>query len=167
MLIHSVLTESFLGLVMMAATEHGLCAVEFGESESALNLSLAARFPKAEIRAGDASMIEQAGALADFIKQPIGEFPLPLDIQGTAFQQRVWLELRTIPAGETRTYSDVAEALDCPKSARAVAGACARNRLAVVIPCHRVVGKNGALTGYYWGIERKKALLKNERTLTP
>lgn len=155
--------ESFLGFVLVGFTDDGVCSVEFGQSENELVESLTKRFHLARIAKGGPELQSLVSEVIDYIKSPSKGLDLPLDIQGTAFQQRVWNELRNIPPGETRTYSDIAENLGMPRSVRAVANANASNRLAVVIPCHRVVRKDGSLAGYYWGQERKKALLDNEK----
>ncbi len=162
MLIQYAVAESFLGLIMAGFTDRGICSIEFGETEDELVQALFERFPNAEIIPGDSLLEAHMAQVVSFIKSPQKGLSLPLDIQGTAFQQRVWDELQNIPAGETRTYSQVAEALNIPGSVRAVASACARNKIAVVIPCHRVLRKGGGLGGYYWGLERKSALLENE-----
>lgn len=162
MMISYGVAQSFLGLIMAAFTENGICSIEFGESETALHEALISRFSEATILPGGPELETALSEVVAFIQSPEKGLDLPLDIQGTAFQQRVWRELQNIPAGETRTYSEVAESLGMPESVRAVASACARNRLAVVIPCHRVLRKGGELAGYYWGLERKKALLENE-----
>lgn len=154
---------SFLGPIIAGFTEKGVCAVEFGTTKEALPDILKKRFPLATLINDSTALAQQVQAIADFIQTPSRGMHLPLDIQGTAFQQRVWQELLKIPAGETRTYSDIASALHTPQSVRAVASACAKNKIAVAIPCHRVVRKDGSLSGYYWGIERKKALLDKEK----
>ncbi|WP_129670462.1 bifunctional DNA-binding transcriptional regulator/O6-methylguanine-DNA methyltransferase Ada [Candidatus Chloroploca sp. Khr17] len=164
MIIAYSIAESSLGLVLVATTERGLCAVEFGDDEAMLLAQLRASFPHAELQAAgpDAeAILQQVLAL---VEQPERTLDLPLDIQGTAFQERVWQVLRTVPVGSTISYSELAERIDNPKAVRAVASACAANRLAVVIPCHRVVRSDGALSGYRWGIERKRALLQREQT---
>lgn len=155
--------ESFLGPILCAFTERGVCAIEFGENPAVLAATLRDRFPAARIEEGSAELADGVAEVAAFIKTPDRGLDLPLDIQGTAFQQRVWRALRDIPPGETRTYSDVARAVGKPKAVRAVAAACAANRLAVAVPCHRVVRKSGELAGYHWGLEKKRALLDNER----
>lgn len=155
--------ESFLGPIIAAFTEHGVCAIEFGETRDTMVQALHARFPQADITPGSTDLDALVTEVTEFLKSPDTGLDLPLDIQGTAFQQRVWQELQNIPAGETRTYTDIAEALDMPTSVRAVATACASNRLAMAVPCHRVLRKSGELAGYYWGLDKKKALLKNEQ----
>lgn len=154
--------ESHLGPVLAAFTENGVCSIEFGESKEGLVRALAERFPLAELRDGGPHLQKEVSEIVAFIRTPAKGLSLPLDIQGTAFQQRVWKALRAIPAGETRTYSQVAESLGMPGSVRAVASACAKNGIAVAVPCHRVVRKDGGLAGYRWGVERKQALLDAE-----
>lgn len=165
--IQYVAAFSFLGPILVAFTENGVCSIEFGDSEDALVDSLKKRFHQAEIVPGTLELDSHVAEIVEFIHSPEKGLDLPLDIQGTAFQQRVWRALQDITAGEIRTYSDIAEVLGMPASVRAVATACASNRLAVVIPCHRVVRKGGALAGYYWGLDRKAALLKNEKDKSP
>ena len=156
-----------LGVLLMAATDRGLCAVQFGDDEAVLRAALAAEFPAARIArmpaASDPVFDRWMQALrAEIAGGPVAE--LPLDVRGTAFRLRVWSFLQRIPRGETRSYAAVARALDRPGAARAVAGACAANRLALVIPCHRVLRGDGGLGGYRWGAERKRALLAREGT---
>jgi AraC family transcriptional regulator of adaptative response/methylated-DNA-[protein]-cysteine methyltransferase len=155
--------ECELGRVLLAATDRGICAVFLADTDSELREALDAEFPEAEITR-DASGLECW--LTALVAHVAGEQPhldLPLDVRATAFQRRVWEELRRIPYGETRSYSEVAAALGAPKSVRAVAGACATNPASLVIPCHRVVGRDGTLTGYRWGVQRKKKLLDREK----
>jgi AraC family transcriptional regulator, regulatory protein of adaptative response / methylated-DNA-[protein]-cysteine methyltransferase len=150
-----------LGTLFVAATARGLCAVEFSDP-AAGEAGLRRRFPDAQIAAGDRQLdrwLKQLIALVDSGESGAG---LPLDIRGTAFQTRVWRALQKIPPGTTVSYGQLARKLGDPQGARAVASACARNSLAVVVPCHRVVGADGALTGYRWGIARKRALLARE-----
>ena len=154
--------QVYLGWVLAAATARGLCAIDLGDDPVALEDGLRSRFPKAQI----AHDPEFAGAMQEivcFLDAPARGLSLPLDIQGTAFQRRVWAALREIPAGSTLSYTEVAERIGAPAAVRAVAGACAANKLAVAIPCHRVVRQNGDLSGYRWGIERKRRLLARER----
>jgi AraC family transcriptional regulator of adaptative response/methylated-DNA-[protein]-cysteine methyltransferase len=148
-----------LGRVLVAWTAKGVCDVRFGATEKELAGALRARFPRAAVAREEvpAWVDEVVGA----VEQPRA-LGIPLDVYGTAFQQRVWRELLRIPAGETRTYAEIARAIGAPSSARAVAQACASNNLAVVVPCHRVVRADGALSGYRWGTARKKALLQRE-----
>ena len=130
-------------------------------AEALLN-ELRDQFPRAHLVGGDREFERIAAKVIAFVEAPRGSLELPLDIQGTAFQHRVWEALRRIPAGATASYTEIAEAIGAPKSVRAVASACAANRLAVAIPCHRVIRTGGALSGYRWGVERKRALLKRE-----
>jgi AraC family transcriptional regulator of adaptative response/methylated-DNA-[protein]-cysteine methyltransferase len=152
-----------LGRVVLAATGRGVCAISLGDSDHDLAAFLRAEFPAAELRRDDEGL---HGWLAELLRHLAGEQPhldLPLDVRATAFQRRVWEELRRIPYGQTRTYKQVAEALGQPAAVRAVARACATNPASVVIPCHRVVGSDGKLTGYRWGVGRKKKLLEREQ----
>lgn len=152
-----------LGAILVAASERGICAIALADEEQALTQALLDRFPKAQQIEGDALFEGWMRKVIRFVEQPRGHFELPLDIRGTAFQQRVWQALCQIPAGTTASYSQIATQIGSPKSVRAVASACAANVLAVVIPCHRVVRSDGALSGYRWGIERKRKLLARER----
>jgi len=152
-----------LGRVVLAATGRGVCAISLGDSDDDLAAFLRAEFPAADLRRDDPGL---HGWLVELLRHLAGEQPhldLPLDVRATAFQRRVWEELRRIPYGQTRTYKQVAEALGQPAAVRAVARACATNPASVVIPCHRVVGSDGKLTGYRWGIGRKKKLLEWEK----
>ena len=154
--------ECALGRVLLAATDRGVCAVSLAARDETLLAFLQAEFPGASLERADAGL---AGWLAALVCQLAGDVPhpdLPLDVRGTAFQRRVWEELRRIPRGETRSYRAIAEAIGAPTAARAVARACATNPAAVVIPCHRVVGTDGKMHGYRWGINRKKKLLDAE-----
>jgi AraC family transcriptional regulator, regulatory protein of adaptative response / methylated-DNA-[protein]-cysteine methyltransferase len=156
------LAQSSLGRVLIAATERGLSAVYLGDDDEALEAALHEEYPAAETRRYDSAL---GPWLASVLKIVEGEKPagdLPLDVQATAFQWRVWEALREIPSGETRSYGDVARAIGEPTAARAVARACATNRVSVVIPCHRVVSSDGSTSGYRWGVARKQALLKRE-----
>ncbi len=160
--IRSIVTASSLGLVLVAATGRGICAVRFGDDEKALEAELHSLFPRADHLPTDAAFGALVRAVIGRIEQPAGALELPLDIQGTLFEQRVWAALRAIPTGETRTYGAVAEAIGRPTAARAVARACAANPVAVLTPCHRVVPAAGGLGGYRWGSERKGELLRRE-----
>jgi len=153
-----------LGLVLVAATDAGVCAILLGDDGEALREDLRRRFPEAEVTIGDAAFERTVRHVVAFIETPMDGFDLPLDIRGTAFQQRVWRALRDIPAGATASYAEVAQRIGAPRSVRAVAGACAANPIAVAVPCHRVVRSDGGLSGYRWGVERKRALLARERT---
>lgn len=154
----------FLGWLIVAVTRRGICAIEFGDEPELLTAQLKERFCNAEFSNSDSSFQALIQEVAAYIENPEVEFRLPLDIQGTVFQQKVWQVLRRIQPGETRSYSDIAEQLGVPGATRAVARACACNTLAVVIPCHRVLRKDGSISGYRWGVERKKLLLKNEES---
>ncbi|MEM7397451.1 MAG: bifunctional DNA-binding transcriptional regulator/O6-methylguanine-DNA methyltransferase Ada [Pseudomonadota bacterium] len=151
------------GVVLAAASQKGLCAILLGESSDALADDLRALFPKASLTEGDADFAATMAAAVALIDVPGKQIELPLDIRGTAFQRRVWEALRKIPAGETRSYSAVATEIGAPDAVRAVASACAANKLAVAIPCHRVVRRDGSMSGYRWGAERKRALLDKEK----
>jgi AraC family transcriptional regulator, regulatory protein of adaptative response / methylated-DNA-[protein]-cysteine methyltransferase len=149
-----------LGIVLVAWTERGVCEISLGDDPSELAAELRERFPRASLVAsGDAPA--WVSMVVDACDRPSSR-AIPLDIRGTAFQERVWRALREIPPGETRTYSELARDLGAPRSARAVAAACASNRLAIVIPCHRVIREDGALAGYRWGLPRKRTLLARE-----
>ena len=134
-----------------------------GEDPEKLARDLQDRFPRANFVGGDAKFDALVARVVGFVEAPRIGFDLPLDIRGTAFQQRVWQALREIPAGETASYAEIGRRIGAPRSARAVARACADNKIAVAIPCHRVVRTDGALSGYRWGVARKRALLKKER----
>jgi AraC family transcriptional regulator of adaptative response/methylated-DNA-[protein]-cysteine methyltransferase len=151
-----------LGLILIAASEKGVCAILFGDDPEELQRDLQDQFPRARLIGGDKSFEELTAKVVAFVEEPNQGLDLPLDIRGTAFQHRVWDALRRIPAGSTASYAEIARKIGAPKSVRAVARACATNRIAVAIPCHRVIGSDGSLTGYSGGIERKRALLARE-----
>jgi len=151
-----------LGRLLVAATERGLCSVILGGSDRELVAQLRAQFPQADIRPNPQLRPILRQVLTQFTAHPAA-LDLPFDLRATAFQMRVWEALRRIPRGETRTYAQLARSLGNPNAVRAVAGACSANPAAVVIPCHRVIGSNGSLTGYRWGVNRKKKLLEMER----
>jgi len=159
-------TNSPLGRMLVAATEKGICTIAFGEDDMELKTALHDRFPNANLVKENSADGWLAEAIR-FVVSQTGEHPLaatfPLDVRATAFQQRVWNALQQIPRGETRTYSGLAAELGSPTATRAVAGACAANPVAIVVPCHRIIGKNGSLTGYRWGTERKRRLLDAEK----
>ena len=159
--IHFAIAATPIGRMLLAATERGICSIRFGDSAENLEREVRVEYPKAEIVRSDRKLGEQVKALRAIIA---GEqtAALPLDIQATAFQRRVWEELQAIPRGETKSYSKIAADIGHPKAARAVARACATNPVAIAIPCHRVVRENGAMGGYRWGVERKKKLLALE-----
>ena len=162
MAIHFAIAESSLGKVLVAATDKGLCALFLGNSATALRRDLRARFPKATIAAGPAAFAKTVRQVAAIVERPNRATTLPLDVRGTAFQQRVWEALRQIPAGETVSYAELARRIGAPKAVRAVGTACGANPVSVIIPCHRVVSTDGKLTGYRWGVERKRELLTRE-----
>jgi AraC family transcriptional regulator of adaptative response/methylated-DNA-[protein]-cysteine methyltransferase len=151
-----------LGTILVAASARGVCAILLGDDPEALIRDLEARFARAELVGGDAAFERWVAQVVGFVEAPARGLDLPLDLRGTAFQQRVWQALREIAPGETATYTEVAQRIGAPKAVRAVAAACAANPLAVAIPCHRVVRTDGGLAGYRWGIERKQALLERE-----
>ena len=155
--------QSSLGAILVARSQRGVCAISLGDDPDALLRELQDRFPRAELIGGDAGFERLVAQVVGLIEQPGIGIDLPLDVRGTAFQQRVWDALRKIPAGETASYTQIAQRIGAPKSVRAVAQACASNTLAVAIPCHRVVRSDGALSGYRWGVERKRELLARER----
>jgi len=151
-----------LGAILVAMSDKGVCAITLGDDPSELIDDLQQRFANAQLIGGDENFETVIAQVVSFVESPQRGLDLPLDIRGTAFQQRVWQALQAIPAGVTATYTDIANALGVPKAVRAVAGACAANALAVAIPCHRVVRNDGSLSGYRWGIARKRALLDRE-----
>lgn len=161
--IRFALGRCFLGEILVAASAHGVCAILLGSDAAALLRDLQDRFPRAELLGGEASFEQMVAQVVAFVEAPRIGLDLPLDVQGTAFQQRVWQALRKIPAGTTTTYTEIAKRIGAPTAVRAVAGACAANALAVAIPCHRVVRRDGGLSGYRWGVERKRALLDREQ----
>ncbi|PZU98932.1 MAG: hypothetical protein DCE90_03765 [Pseudanabaena sp.] len=152
-----------LGWVIVAATVRGICAIALGDSPDELVSEIHRRFPQAEFCDDDLIFQQWVAGVISMIKTPKSRVNLPLDIQGTAFQQQVWQILQAIPVGSTLSYQQVAIQIGKPKAFRAVASACAANKLAIAIPCHRVVGSNGSLSGYRWGVERKQALLELEK----
>lgn len=151
-----------LGTVLVASTERGVCAILLGDDAKALVRDLEARFPRARLISGDRDFERTVGEVVRFVEAPGTALELPLDVRGTAFQERVWQALRAIPSGARASYGEIAERIGSPKAARAVAQACAANALAVAIPCHRVVRQGGGLGGYRWGLPRKLALLERE-----
>ena len=163
--IRYTLAETPLGQTLVAATDRGICSITFADSSEELLAGLQASFPKAELKHMDRELSYAIDAMVAAMGESPRALSLPLDVRATAFQHRVWRELQAIPRGETRTYTQIAEAIGSPSSVRAVAGACAANPVAVVVPCHRVIGKDGKLTGYRWGMERKRSLLQAEGAL--
>jgi AraC family transcriptional regulator, regulatory protein of adaptative response / methylated-DNA-[protein]-cysteine methyltransferase len=155
--------ESWLGPILVATSEKGVCAILLGDDPEVLVRDLQDRFPKAELIGGDEEFEALVARVVGFLEDPSSGLDLPLDIQGTAFQQRVWEALRQIPAGSTASYAEIAGRIGQPGSVRAVAQACGANHLAVAVPCHRVVKTDGSLSGYRWGVERKARLLRREQ----
>lgn len=155
--------ECSLGSILVAATQRGVCAVLLGDDPAPLVQDLERRFPCARLVGGDADFEALVARVVGLVEAPRAGAKLPLDIRGTAFQERVWRALGAIPAGETTTYAELARKIGAPKAVRAVASACAANAIAVAIPCHRVVRNDGGLAGYRWGVERKALLLDRER----
>ena len=160
--IRSAIAHSPLGMLLVAASDKGVCMIEFGETRSVLRARLHERFSKADLEPSDDRLDGWLQRIVDYLRMPVGSLDLPLDVQGTAFQQHVWQVLQSIPAGQTVTYTQVAHEVGKPNAVRAVARAIASNHLAVAIPCHRVVGRDGQLRGYRWGLARKEQLLDSE-----
>jgi AraC family transcriptional regulator, regulatory protein of adaptative response / methylated-DNA-[protein]-cysteine methyltransferase len=154
--------DSPLGCMLVAATQQGICAVSFGEQDAELEHFLAVEYPAATLQRDDSFLEIWRNALLEYLNGKRWRLDLPLDVQATAFQLRVWEELRKIPYGETRTYAEVAQAIGQPQAVRAVANACAANPVVLVTPCHRVVRSDGTQGGYRWGMERKQKLLSTE-----
>jgi AraC family transcriptional regulator of adaptative response/methylated-DNA-[protein]-cysteine methyltransferase len=154
--------ECFLGHVLVARSERGICTISIGDSPALLTLELEKLFPNANLIAEESGFDASLASVISFIENPTMHFALTLDIQGTTFQQRVWNALQQIPVGRTVTYSEIAVMIGAPTGVRAVATACAANKLAVAIPCHRVVRSDGTLSGYRWGVPRKRKLLDRE-----
>jgi AraC family transcriptional regulator of adaptative response/methylated-DNA-[protein]-cysteine methyltransferase len=154
--------ESSLGSILVAHSERGVCAILLGDDADELARDLQDRFPRAKLIGGDSEFEQLIAKVVAFVEAPRSGLELSLDIRGTAFQQRVWQALRKIPVGRTASYTAIAQRIGSPTSARAVAQACAANALAIAIPCHRVVRNDGGLSGYRWGVERKRVLLERE-----
>jgi AraC family transcriptional regulator of adaptative response/methylated-DNA-[protein]-cysteine methyltransferase len=165
---HEVLSfavgQCSLGAILVASSTRGVAAILLGDDPEALLRDLQDRFPKAQLVGGDTGYERLVAQVVGLVEAPARGLGLPLDVRGTAFQQRVWQALREIPPGETATYSAIAQKIGAPRAVRAVAGACAANALAVAIPCHRVVRHDGDLSGYRWGIDRKRELIAREAT---
>ena len=157
------IAQCSLGALLVARSQRGLCAIALGDDPDVLLRELQDRFPRAELVGGDAAFEQLVAQVVGFVEAPRLGLDLPLDIRGTAFQQRVWDALRKVPAGETVSYAEIAARIGSPRAVRAVAQACAANELAVAIPCHRVVRSDGGVSGYRWGVARKQALLARER----
>lgn len=154
--------QSSLGAILVASSEKGVAAILLGDDPESMVQNLQDRFPRAHLIGGDADYEQLVARVVGFIEAPQFGLDLPLDVRGTAFQQRVWQALREIPPGKTASYAEIARVIGAPKGMRAVAGACASNNIAVAIPCHRVVRNDGSLSGYAWGVERKRALIARE-----
>ena len=155
--------ECALGQLLAARSVSGVCAILIGAGDDQLVADLAARFPKAKLVANERIVDADLAKVIRFVDKPSERLDLPLDLRGTPFQRRVWETLRTIPI-TTTTYTELARSIGAPNSIRAVAAACASNPIALAVPCHRVVGSNGDMAGYHWGIERKRALINKEAT---
>ncbi|KPW58463.1 bifunctional DNA-binding transcriptional regulator/O6-methylguanine-DNA methyltransferase Ada [Pseudomonas syringae group genomosp. 3] len=160
--IRFALGESSLGSILVATSRNGICAISLGDDPDALIQGFQDQFPNANLIGADAQFEALIATVVGFVQSPATGLTLPLDIRGTVFQERVWQALRDIPAGSTATYTDIARQLGMPSAVRAVANACGANKLAVAIPCHRVVRSDGSLSGYRWGVERKRKLLDIE-----
>jgi AraC family transcriptional regulator of adaptative response/methylated-DNA-[protein]-cysteine methyltransferase len=165
--IHFGIGDSLLGYVLVARSEKGICAILLASDRLTLVRNLQDLFPYAILKDGDTELKKLVSGVAQFVEDPSRDLVVSLDERGTAFQRRVWKALREIPVGSTKSYAEVAAKIGSPKSVRAVAQACAANPLAVVIPCHRILGCDGALSGYRWGTERKKRLLEREAARCP
>jgi len=163
--IRFALAQCSLGAILVARSQRGICAISLGDDPDRLARDLQDQFPKAELIGGDADFEHLVAQVVGFIEAPAIGLNLPLDVRGTVFQQRVWQTLRNIPPGATASYTEIAERIGAPKAVRAVAQACAANHIAVAIPCHRVVRRDGDLAGYRWGVERKRMLLAQEALL--
>ncbi len=151
-----------MGAILVASSTKGVASILLGDDPDALVRNLQDRFPQARLVGGDKGYEALVARVVGFVEAPEIGLDLPLDVRGTAFQQRVWQALTEIPAGQTASYAEIARGIGVPKSVRAVASACAANNLAVAIPCHRVVRNDGSLSGYAWGVERKRVLLDKE-----
>jgi AraC family transcriptional regulator of adaptative response/methylated-DNA-[protein]-cysteine methyltransferase len=162
--IRYAIVDSSLGRLLLAATDKGVCRIKLGESADKMARSLHNEFPSATIERNDGALEAWVEEVRGRIDGRVPSIELPTDVRATAFQRTVWEELRRIPFGETRSYSEVAAAIDHPRATRAVANACAGNPVAIVIPCHRVIRKDGSTGGYGWGPERKAELLRREKT---
>jgi AraC family transcriptional regulator of adaptative response/methylated-DNA-[protein]-cysteine methyltransferase len=163
--IRTAFADCPFGRLLVGATDKGVCFIGFAEPDEALLGDLRQRFPRARIVADDAALAGAVSGVLGFLEEPKQGLDLPLDLRGTAFQQRVWLALCRIPVGETRSYGEVARMIGNPSAVRAVARSCATNPLALAVPCHRVIGSDGTMTGYRWGVPRKRALLEKEANI--
>jgi AraC family transcriptional regulator of adaptative response/methylated-DNA-[protein]-cysteine methyltransferase len=162
--IHFAVGQCSLGSILVAQSQRGICAILLGDDPEQLVQSLQDQFPNADLVGGDTRFEQLVAQVVGFIEAPALGLNLPLDVQGTAFQERVWQALREIPPGTTASYGQIAERIGSPKAVRAVAQACAANHIAVAIPCHRVIKHDGAISGYRWGVERKRELLSREKS---
>ena len=162
--IHFAIAQCSLGAILVAQSTKGICAILLGDDPQALLQDLQDKFPKAHFIGADTAFERLVARVVGFVEAPAIGLDLPLDLRGTAFQERVWQALRDIPAGSTASYAEIAERIGSPKAVRAVAKACAANSIAVAVPCHRVVRSDGNLSGYRWGVARKQQLLERERT---
>jgi AraC family transcriptional regulator of adaptative response/methylated-DNA-[protein]-cysteine methyltransferase len=160
--IHFAVGECSLGSILVAQSQHGVCAISLGDDANALVEALQDRFPRANLLPGDAAFDATIALVVGFVEAPRLGLDLPLDIRGTAFQERIWRALIKVPLGQTCSYAEIAKRIGAPKAFRAVARACAQNPIALAIPCHRVVRTDGHLSGYRWGIDRKRTLLQRE-----
>jgi len=158
--------ECTLGAILVASSKKGIAAILLGNDPDKLVRDLQDRFPRAKLVGADKEYEALVARVVGLVEAPGHNLELPLDIRGTAFQQKVWRALREIPVGKTVSYAELARKIGAPKAVRAVAGACAANNIAVAIPCHRVVRKDGSLSGYAWGVERKRGLLEREKQRT-
>ena len=160
--IHFGIGDTSLGLVLVAISGRGVCSILLGDTRAGLTRELQGRFPRAQIERDDARLRAELAQVFAFVERPAAGLDLPLDLAGTEFQLRVWRALTKIPSGKTASYAEVARSIDAPQAFRAVAQACGANPIALAIPCHRVVRNDGALSGYRWGVARKRALLELE-----
>ena len=166
-LIRFAISQNSLGSVLVASSEKGVCAILLGDNAKALIAELRFRFPKAQLGGGNPEFKTSVAKVVRAIETPGSTLDIPLDLRGTAFQQRVWQALREIPMGSTTSYQEIARKIGMSKTAQDVAEACAANALAIVVPCHRVIRSDGSLAGYRWGIKRKRALLQKEQEASP
>jgi AraC family transcriptional regulator of adaptative response/methylated-DNA-[protein]-cysteine methyltransferase len=155
--------ETSLGRILVGTTEHGVSAILLGDDDRALVADVTREFPNAKLVAATDQQAAVVSKVIDLIEEPSASFDLPLDIRGTDFQRSVWAALGDVKGGTTASYKEIATKIGAPEAVRAVARACAANRLAIAIPCHRVVAANGDISGYRWGVDRKQALLNRER----
>lgn len=164
--IQFTVVECTLGWIAVAATERGVCSIEIGDDADDLRNDVAVRFAEAKLMEGSPTFLDWVSQVVAYVESPDDRLNLPIDIQGTVFQRKVWEALQRVPVGMTATYSEIADQIGKHTAVRAVAGACAANKLAVVIPCHRIVRNDGTIGGYRWGVERKRELLKREAGAT-